>query len=426
VRVSSNGEAVIRVRAPSTYFVWRYIAIPHIRLRVCKAGVNIKHRRPDATLYFGLNETWVKPHTIQVSTARPYANRVAQPYERPRGPQPVARIVAVRSFRGPLSPTTTTTVRTLSTSEKEVMINASRDALSLAALEFSPIYECFLLGLFFDHFSEDCVMQCPKDSEVVHGQCSRPIPEAAIAADITAVWKLEVACSELEACLPDLNTTLHMARLAVASHLDIPFQEVRVSISFTDSSSRRLSQVHPNVQNVYFEATVSTRRVSQAYGGRLLDMLIADVEFSRELLGGVDIRRIEILGSSPPGQQRIMEMSEVNDPYAPAYEDLQPRPDQSSVLGFLPREAVIPVAVGIIISGVALITVLCLWNKRKMRQAREMRSQERAQEKMRMDSIDENGKKANAVETNDEERASNNVKIADQGFGKPKWTTQEL
>eukprot|EP00419_Tripos_fusus_P071542 CAMPEP_0172876880 /NCGR_PEP_ID=MMETSP1075-20121228/105492_1 /TAXON_ID=2916 /ORGANISM="Ceratium fusus, Strain PA161109" /LENGTH=62 /DNA_ID=CAMNT_0013728315 /DNA_START=1 /DNA_END=186 /DNA_ORIENTATION=+ len=56
----------------------------------------------------------------------------------------------------------------------QVLIDAAKDALSLNALEFSPVYECFLENQFFDHFSSDCTERCPRNSEVAHGQCARP------------------------------------------------------------------------------------------------------------------------------------------------------------------------------------------------------------------------------------------------------------
>jgi hypothetical protein len=272
------------------------------------------------------------------------------------------------------------------------MIDAAKDALSLAALEYSPVYACFLLGQFFDHFSDDCIEQCPEGSEPVHGQCSRMSSEAA-AAEIATAWKLVVTCSHRDECLPDSNRTLHMARLAVANHLDIPFQEVRVSVSFTESSSRRLL----DVLNVYFKATVNTKRMNQVYGERLLDMLIADVEFARELLG-VDIRQIEILGNVAPGHQRIMEMGEFNDPYSPAYQEFQPSPKKNEPSLFWHRDAGIAAGVIASVASFVIVVVVC-WRRRQVRRARET---ERIQHKQGMDSIAENGKKENAVATNED------------------------
>jgi len=386
VKVSGSGKAVIRVRAPSTYFVWRYIAIPQIRLRLCHPGVRLHYKPPDATIYFGVNGTWVtsdsKAHSIQVSTAAPYADRqVKQLDEEPQGPKPVARVVGV-------FPITATTIKPLS--DREALINASRDALSLAALEYSPVYTCFLLGLFYDHTSEaECVEQCPANSEPAYGQCSRAASEATDTS-IMAVWKLEVSCGSRVWCLPDSNRTLHMARLAVASHLAIPFQEVQVRISFTKTSSRRLL----DLTNIYFKAMVNTRRLKQAHGARLLGMLIANVEFARELLD-VDVRRIEILGDVPAGQQRIMEMNELNDPYSPAYQELRPIPKEKSsdkIFGIFTPGLLFGISGGFVVFASILGILFCFWRRKKARQAPEARAQERAQQNK--NSIEENGKEA--------------------------------
>lgn len=207
-----------------------------------------------------------------------------------------------------------------------------------------------------------------------------------------------------------------MARLAVANHLTIPFQEVRVGVSFTESSSRRLLEV----RNVYFKATVDTKRMNKAYGERLLDMLIADVEFARELLG-VDIRRIEILGNVAPGQQRIMEMGEFNDPYSPAYQEIQPSPNDAthSLLDTLSQEVILGIAAGVVIFFISVVTVLCYWRRRQARQAREALEQKRVEKKVSMDNVEEDA-------TDDLEKPGNNAEAADQAAQGPKFATQIL
>jgi len=68
----------------------------------------------------------------------------------------------------------------------------------------------------------------------------------------------------------------HMVRLAVADHLDIPFQEAQTV---------QLRQVHPSLNHASLKVEVWTNRVNQANGQSMLDSFLANASMASELLG---------------------------------------------------------------------------------------------------------------------------------------------
>jgi len=370
VRVSESGAATIRVRAPSTFFVWRYIAIPHINMRLCTGGSSVWRKPPDAAFYFGSNETWLRQRSgkaadIQVASAAPYSARVPSS-GLVGGPRPVAVIVAANVR----APQTTTTVATTPMTEAtaQVLLDAAKDALSLDALEFSPVYECFLLNKFFDHFSSDCVERCPDGSEVVHGQCARPTTDAPTLNVLSATWKLTIDCSPGQNCWGNQDTTLHRTRLAAAGHLMIPFQELTVTVGFNWAGpARRLLQA----RELYLTVNAKTQRWTQDAGHRLLRDFVSDHEVVGEMLD-VTIRDSQI-HSGGGSFSNTKSMSELNDPYSPAYEALSSKlkGTDSSVLSFLPPAAIAGIACGaVVFLASAIVGIICL-RRRQQKKARE-------------------------------------------------------
>lgn len=426
VRVSENGTAVIRVRAPATYFVWKYLAVPHIHLRLCR-GESFAQNVSDA-FYFGLNDTWVSTGSqeseIQVLATRPY-NATAPKLESPTIPRPEAVIVSiidnrerttsldpstttlapVASSTTPLEPNTSSLAPVASSSSsttpeattpsttpeattpeattpqptptepedpaRGATIDAARDALDLDALEFSPVYLCLLEEQFFDHFTSDCVESCAQDAALVNGQCVRQETEES-PVSLQATWKLEVQCGQR--CWHDKkNQTLHNIRLSIAGLLDVPFQEVeQVSVSFLLPSDGRRLSAFSSTRTGYLEARVSTRRVRDEVGKQMLDGYLEDAAFASQLLG-MDVRSVEqvVTGSVEitDANSETLIMGTDNDPYAPAYDEAAntagdpTSPGASSVLGFLPTAAIVGIACGVVVLGVFF--GLFIWYRRR-------------------------------------------------------------
>ncbi|CAL1155570.1 unnamed protein product, partial [Cladocopium goreaui] len=129
------------------------------------------------------------------------------------------------------------------------------------ALEFSPIYRCFVKQTLFDHFTASCADKCDSPAVVARGQCVRPERGVTFTVETVASWSLSVQCNE--ACWNEWqNKTLHYTRLAVANVFDIPFQEVeRVGVAF--HSARRL-QSGLSTRSATVQAYINTKRLEVA------------------------------------------------------------------------------------------------------------------------------------------------------------------
>uniref|UniRef100_A0A7S4T4L2 Uncharacterized protein n=1 Tax=Alexandrium monilatum TaxID=311494 RepID=A0A7S4T4L2_9DINO len=385
VRVSEAGEAVIRVRAPATYLVWRYVAVPHIHLRLCEGASDIK-RSNEAVMMAGV-DMWissVNPHTFQIVSAGPYAGRsAASSSANPSAPGAVAVIVRVvgtidrHSSTLPASTTVEATTPAPTTpaavSQRSAEISAARDALDLNALEFSPVYQCLLERRFYDHFSAGCVQSCPASSAVAHGQCVRA-DTADPRAQVRMSWELEVDCGE--PCWHDKkNATLHGLRLSFAGHLDLPFQEVEVSVGLVALSGRRLA----GARSVYLTVKVDSNRISATQGNSLLASYPQDAATMTTLLG---LEVLAVHSHAAPGQTTESSvMGQGNDPYVPAYNDVEPKTgptSPTSPVSFLPTEAIIGIAAGVVI--LAAIVGVLLWRRQRQRRAAAQAQQSKAVE----------------------------------------------
>jgi len=411
VRVSEAGEAVIRVRAPATYLLWRFVSVPHIHLRLCEGASNIKFSW-DAVMMAGV-DLWATshgPHDIKVLSAGPYAGQgAAAPGASSSGHAPVGVITGVvdapqassstlpagttmepfttaaaQSTAATTEPTTTATLPATTTvtattvlpavistrpasAERSMQISAARNALDLKALEFSPVYRCLLEQKFFDHFSTDCTQSCPMNSAVSHGQCVRA-ETADPRAQVETTWQLGIECGG--PCWEDgtMNSTLHGARLSIAGHLDIPFQEVEVTLGLAASTSRRLAATH----TAYMTAKVSSNRISEIQSNTLLGSFAQDAASMSSLLG---LRVLTVASGTPPAQPSSpVNMGQGSDPYVPAYADVErtagPRGRATPVtspVGFLPTEAIIGIAVGVVV--LAAVVGVLIWRRQRQRRA---------------------------------------------------------
>mmetsp|Transcript_78829 Transcript_78829/g.218025 ORF Transcript_78829/g.218025 Transcript_78829/m.218025 type:complete len:545 (+) Transcript_78829:66-1700(+) len=374
VRVSEAGEAVIRVRAPATYYVWQYIAVPHVHLRLCHGEASVQNI--ENSVIFDLNETWVargkSAEHIEILSAQPYVQRSGG--ESTVAPKPEAVIVGV--LRGERGTTTlapeavTTTTLDEAAEHRAVLIDSAKEALDLDALEFSPVYLCLMEEQFFDHFSSNCAESCPEGSAVSHGQCVRE-ETADEPAELETMWKLEIACSE--PCWHDKkHVSLHKLRLSLAGHLDIPFQEVEVTMGFADSTDRRLL----DTRVAYLTASVSSDRMSADEGGSLLRSFVTDEAFLAQLLG-LQVRSAVVMPeATAESVEDATTMGQGSDPYDPAYAALEtPAPSPSRVetpvgeaLGMLPPAAIGGIAAGLVVLAAGIGGAI-FWRRRRQRRA---------------------------------------------------------
>lgn len=434
VRVSEAGQATIRVRAPSTYFVWPFLAIPHIHLRLCRNTSFIEN--VSDSVNFGISDTWVitgsQPTAFQILAARPYvpgpnvsfpnASREPQLVDwRSLSPRPVGYICSVSGSAGrtttlapgstTLAATTATTTSTktstatstatsLGQSLESLSLNATRDALDLAALEFSPVYTCLMEGQFFDQFSSGCTSSCPVRAALEKGQCVLPEKQQTVAT-LEVAWRLKVAC--VDSCGFDMsNVTLHKIRLAVAGHLDIPFQEVTgVVLSWTASTARRLLVEQKTLS---MDITAVTKRISKADGEALLESFIGTPAFAAKLLNQPVVEVLS-MQKGPTGQlsSDVAKIGAGTDPYTPAYEAVTPAqrfvPVAADPLGMLPVGAAVGIAAGVVVLGAMFGGFLFFQRRRRRQRQEQARAVEAKSKKLESNSpeeADDNPKKAGA------------------------------
>jgi len=374
VRVSESGEAVIRIQAPSTYFVWQWVAVPHIHLRLCTGAANIQTAL-DALMLPG-PDPWISSgheSNMTILSVGPYAGRNGPATAGSAVPQPLAIITGVGGIGQQTALPSTTTMpitTTMAAERRRVHVNVARDALDLDALEFSPVYGCLLEQKFFDHFASTCATDCPQDSTVAHGQCVRE-ETADPPSEVSVSWTLGINCGN--PCWHDKKiVTLHNVRLSIAGHLDIPFQEVEVSTGFALSTSRRLSDTRTAALTV----TVASNRISAGDATTLLGTYAQDAAAMSTLLG---LNVGQVTSGLPADQNNLQDttnMGQDSDPYVPAYNaaiDDVPTGgagNSNSVVGMLPTEAIIGIATGIVVLAVIFGSVL-FWRRRRQRRAQE-------------------------------------------------------
>jgi len=386
VRVSESGEAVIRVQAPSTYFVWEWLAVPHIHLRLCTGAASIQ-RSVDAIMLPG-PDPWVSSGhetNMRILSAGPYAGRSGPATAGSAVPRPIAVIVAVEGAgQQTVLPSTTTMpiTTTMELTERNVHISLARDALDLDALEFSPVYNCLLEQKLFDHFSSACATDCPEDSAMAHGQCVREAT-ADPPAELSVSWTLGIRCGD--PCWHNKKmVTLHNVRLSVAGHLDIPFQEVEVSTGFALAATRRLT----DTRTAGLTVTIASSRLSASEATALMGSYSQDAAAMSALLG----LSVHSVASGAPASQTDLEdntvMGQDSDPYVPAYDAIDDAPTggggggtSNSVVSMLPAEAIIGIAIGVVVLAVLFGGMLFLRRRRQRRAEAEAKQAQKAGDK---------------------------------------------
>jgi len=400
VKVNETGHATIRVRAPAAYLVWPYLAIPNIKLRLCRNETFMQHVAD--RVVFGVNEQWLVTGSetagMQILQMREYTPppgtpvpNASQPFQavdwkalQPRPIGYVARIEKTKPQTSTLAATiTSTTKTTTSTTAAEATttvvvpvvqgmdLEAARDALDLDALEFSPVYVCLSRGLVYDHFTDDCASSCPEGTVVEHGQCVRPLTSEGTKT-LSADWQLQVRCNPV-CTLDRTNMTLHGLRLSIAGHLDLPFQEVEVAYGYQSSVARRLIPSPTKV--LQLKVTVSTGRLSETDGTVLLTSWLSGADHASQLLG-LEVQTVSNTRSGSDGFTQGGNLGANNDPYAPAYDSISENVHQAghhSTLaaagqdtGLVTPELIAGIAGGVVFIGVVVGAAL-FFQRRRMR-----------------------------------------------------------
>lgn len=424
VLVSESGEAVIRFRSPATYFVWKWTATPHVHLRICNGeeagrhgghgghghghhGKHHKFRPGKQSLMLAEQGPWIssKDNQMRVVEAKPYAGRDASAVPvSTAGSSPIGIIAGVdcrdRCSRNSIALVEQPTTTTLSAERRSVMIESAREALNLDALEFSPVYSCLLQEEFFDQFTDGCVDTCRSGATIARGQCVRPTLEVR-AANVSASWKLSMQADD-SAWQQAKNVSLHTLRLSIAGLLDIPFQEVEVTVGFADAAAaRRLVDVP--WRETHVQATVNTQRMTAGQADRLLRQFGQDADTMSEILGFPV--SFTATASAPPPRDRLRNastMGQSSDPYDPAYSAAEEKPRSGNpvmpgqtVFDTLPFEAILGICAAILI--LALVFVGALLIKRRRARAAQAAS---ANKEVGNNKVEEDNNKANMDEDN--------------------------
>ncbi|CAE8586599.1 unnamed protein product, partial [Polarella glacialis] len=302
------GEATIRVKNPATYFVSTgWISAPHIHLRLCSSE-SFAHTTQDAIIFTdagmelhgsgndgGSDMTVVRSSNLSWTdlpgSGSVKTNRVAGVLRLRKS----ATLTTAPTQSGMMLDATTSMAPVQQGEEEEeeaaeaqnnsLIIDDAQNKMDLDALEFSPIYQCFMNDQFYDHFTTDCASSCPNETEVVQGQCVRP---ALVGENTTidAVWVMKVRCDD--ACWEARkNVSLHYTRLAMSDQLNIPFQEVsRVSLTFeaVQHEGRRLE--HDAAHRIAtFQMLVVTQRLGQEEALSLAKGFMTDTANASDILG---------------------------------------------------------------------------------------------------------------------------------------------
>lgn len=196
--------------------------------------------------------------------------------------------------------------------------------LSQATLESSPIYYCNSRGMFYDTFSGSCLENCTANSEESAGQC---VLSAELSANTTFCimsWDLQLACMKAAdaSCFGGNQLgVLHAARLAIASQLHVPFEEVlTVGWSFT-ADARRLSNY--TLQTGTFQAVLVSKRLQKEDVEAALQDFLKFPDDATELFGVpvTHVGEVQMSHDVATAFQsgRWYTVSEGDDPYETVY-----------------------------------------------------------------------------------------------------------
>jgi len=204
------------------------------------------------------------------------------------------------------------------------------------ALEFSPVYECRERGRLYNQLNSTCITQCPSSADLSHGQCVRP---NITTTDINhaALWRLQTYCG-VECWKDKSEVSIHFVRLALASHLAIPFQEVGnvlLRSTLETTQSRRLSATSMETPEAFLDISVKSRRLTDTSGRALLASFLPNAAEASQLLGLV-ILSVELLTDTDVADEVRAKVSglagpgENGDVYAPFYEEIGSLTDKES------------------------------------------------------------------------------------------------
>jgi len=373
-RVDENGEVTIRFRSPATYYVTHWISVPHVHIRICS---NDSHAwtRQDAIIFTDKGVELVGGEEGSTLQLKHVVNLTTSTAALGTSSTADARVAGTLVLRP--EGAASTTVKPIAADGRQEIIDDAKDKMNLDALEFSPVYQCFEQGQFYDAFIADCADDCSRDgASLSQGQCVRSESQAE-AVTLSSKWELQATCNTK--CWETWkNVTLHNARLALAGQLDIPFQEVtRAALVFQqgeDSGGRRLSGERKGA----LQLQVSTKRLpsdeAQGLMGRFLSAQSETGEifnFAVSQISGPDIATNGAWKDMTNGATVVTDyMGNENDPYQSAYKENQPQQERGGVQNIggipvsgVPAEAIIIIALAVVVIG-ALIGIY-LWYRRK-------------------------------------------------------------
>lgn len=309
VRVNASGVAVIKVHQPSTYRVDQWILFPHIHFRFCK-GTHFVSAASDTIFFTNDGLRLVQGFHGHSHLMEDFLPGPDETYTTTS----TARIDLTKGDPPPNKDLIDNTSGLV-----DLRVTDALDALDLDALEFSPVYHCLLEEKFYSYSSGGCVDECPSDTEVHIGQCVRKEKDGEPVI-LKATWLLKMEC--VSTCFHDkLKVTLHHIRLAVADHLDIPFQEVtEVSLSKVTINKRRLSD--REVHAAKLRITVESKRVWPGVDGPYLSSLLKTASDASFFLG-FEVTDVKLVSSDEDDdaedEESIETLNRDNDPYEDAY-----------------------------------------------------------------------------------------------------------
>mmetsp|Transcript_14034 Transcript_14034/g.24638 ORF Transcript_14034/g.24638 Transcript_14034/m.24638 type:complete len:566 (-) Transcript_14034:202-1899(-) len=403
VRVNETGHAVLRLMAPSTYVVCQNrIRWPHLKLRLC-TGENFTTYRVES-----IDFTYWGPKVRACSVkdeSKLYKvhsfNRTDVPI--PQIPNEMVAVAAETTEKATTTPETTTekvtTTEKITTTEKvtttivtsieeitttfqtstteKVIADATLsmseeidDSYDWDALEYSPVYQCLTDSLVYNHFTSECSKTCPADSDLKHGQCVRQ-DKMQQDVEFNMSWELKVYCDE-ECWSNKKGRSLHMLRLAVADHLDIPFQEVLKVVLRPVAHEH----THRRLDNHFTGATlfigVTSGRIDAEKGQELLRTFLNDKTSASQLLG-LEVHNLVIVDKKVTTLVEVDD-AEASDEYSQFYKDYEPQDARGSGLSTIPGSpedvfpagVVVGVAAAVVVLGI--LTAVGLWYKKRMQQ----------------------------------------------------------
>lgn len=353
VVVSRNGTAKIRVQAPATYSGWHSGSsrVPHVHFGFCE-GAYARSMK----LAFG-------PAGVYISSGCGSASGSSGSYTILE----VKSLSTATMLTPSIAPVVTSTTTT-STAAAVTILKEDPEEKDWDALEFSPVYQCIMEqeDSVYDHFASDCVGECPGDSELKHRQCVRPSGAVQQPMVLAATWRLHLECDD-KCWAEAVNITMHFVRLALADHLDVPFQEAK-DVRLWKDEGAPATHAHLQVQ-------VLTDRLDAKQGRPLLQSFLTNATFASEMMG-LTVLETPDIAPDMEGAPTVSSVSpEKPDQYDQYYGMLEKKRDPTVIAGvYIPEEVPVPVivsaAVGVILLG-SVVALFLHFRRKRHHQLRE-------------------------------------------------------